>query len=205
MSEEVVVLEPGDEQAKKIAKAMASQTANDILGSLKDGPKSATEIAAALSIPITTLKYHVENLAEAGLIEIVKTKWSSKGREVKIYGLTERLLIVAPQVKDIKSVLLKFMSLFGFVVLATLVVAVLLPLLAPAPEIPDQAPRMMAAYDGASTAAEGVDNGMMPDSGPDPRVVAFFFGGTAVILLLLLYEVYLYFSYYRKRKRKTLD
>ncbi|MDD3621407.1 MAG: helix-turn-helix domain-containing protein [Methanofollis sp.] len=195
MSEEVVVLEPGDEQAKKIAKAMASQTANDILGSLKDGPKSATEMADALSIPITTLKYHVENLAEAGLIEIVKTKWSSKGREVKVYGLTDRLLIVAPQVKDIKSVLLKFMSLFGFVVLATLVVALFLPLLAPVP-VPDQAPRMMAAYDGVSGAAEGADAGLVPD----PRVVAFFFGGTAVILLLLLYEVYLYFSYYKKRK-----
>lgn len=196
MSEEVVVLEPGDEQAKKIAKAMASQTANDILGSLKDGPKSATEIADALSIPITTLKYHIENLAGAGLIEIVKTKWSSKGREVKIYGLTDRLLIVAPQVKDIKSVLLKFMSLFGFVVLASLVVALFLPLLAPAPEMSEQAPRMMAAYDGVSGAAGEADTGLVPD----PRVVAFFFGGTAVIVLLLLYEVYLYFSYYRKRE-----
>ncbi|QSZ66040.1 ArsR family transcriptional regulator [Methanofollis aquaemaris] len=207
MSEEIVVLEPGDERAKKIAKAMSSQTANDILGSLKDGPRSAAEIAERLSIPITTLKYHIENLAEAELIEIVKTRWSTKGREVKVYGLTERLLIVAPPVKDIKSILLKYASLFGFVVIASLAAALLLPIIAPAPEMPPAMPRVLmtpepTAYGGGT---EGLEQDVGPDAGPglDARVVAFFLGGAGVIALLLLYEVYLYFSYYRKREERA--
>ena len=37
MADNVVLLEPGDERAQKIAKAMGSQTASDILQLLSDG------------------------------------------------------------------------------------------------------------------------------------------------------------------------
>src|SRR5271157_4891135 len=77
---DVIVLEPGDEQAQKIAKAMGSQTAGDILQFLKSGPKTSTEVTKTLHIPMGTAKYHIGNLLEAGLIEITKTKYSVKGR-----------------------------------------------------------------------------------------------------------------------------
>lgn len=195
MAEEVVVLEPGDERAKKIAKAMASQTANDILADLKEGPLSAAEIAGHLSIPLTTLKYHIDNLADAGLIEVVRTKWSSKGREVKVYGLTDTLLIVAPQVKDIRSILLKYAALFGVVVFATIVAAAVMPLLMPPAQ--EMAPRVMAVNDMKLGAGAG-DAGFF--AGVDPSVLAFFLGGITVLLALLVYEVYLYVTYYRRRK-----
>lgn len=198
MAEEVVVLEPGDERAKKIAKAMASQTANDILSTLKEGSLSAAEIAAHLSIPLTTLKYHIDNLVDAGLLEVVRTKWSSKGREVKVYGLTDTLLIVAPQVKDIRSILLKFAALFGVVVFATIVAAVVMPLLMPPAQ--EMAPRVMAVNDMAPAAGTG-DAGVL--AGVDPSVLAFFLGGITVLLVLLVYEVYLYVTYYRRRKTRA--
>ena len=65
MTDSVVLLEPGDERAKKIGKAMASQTANDILSLLKTGNLTLTEIADSMNQPMTTLKYHVENLLDA--------------------------------------------------------------------------------------------------------------------------------------------
>ena len=49
----VIILEPGDEKAQKIAKAMASRTAGEILQLLKDGNGTATHIAEALGSPIT--------------------------------------------------------------------------------------------------------------------------------------------------------
>lgn len=201
MAEEVVVLEPGDERAKKIAKAMASQTANDILSDLKEGPLSAAEIADHLSIPITTLKYHIENLADAGLIEIVKTRWSTKGREVKVYGLTDTLLIVAPQVKDIRSILLKYASLFGVVVFATVIAAVVMPMFMP--PAPEATPRLMALNDGVSLDSASGAGGEGLLDGIDASVLAFFLGGSTVLLVLLVYEVYLYFTYYRRRKSRA--
>ncbi|OPX63787.1 transcriptional regulator [Methanoregula sp. PtaB.Bin085] len=125
MTENVVFLEPGDERAQKIAKAMGSQTASDILQILGEGPKSLTDITERLNIPMNTAKYHVENLLDAGLIAVEQTKYSIKGREVKIYTLTNQLLVVAPRQTNVRSLLLKYASLFGIVALATVIISVL--------------------------------------------------------------------------------
>lgn len=128
MADNVVILEPGDERAQKISKAMGSQTASDILQILAENQKSLTEITERLSIPLTTAKYHIENLLEAGLISVAETRYSVKGREIKIYSLTNQLLIVAPRTSNVRSLLLKYASLFCIVILGTLAVSVLSPL-----------------------------------------------------------------------------
>jgi DNA-binding transcriptional ArsR family regulator len=128
MADNVVILEPGDERAQKISKAMASQTASDILQLLAEGQKSLTEITDRLDIPLTTAKYHIENLLEAGLITVTETKYSVKGREIKIYAVTNQLLIVAPRQSNVRSLLLKYASLFGIVLFGSLVIAMLSPI-----------------------------------------------------------------------------
>jgi DNA-binding transcriptional ArsR family regulator len=125
MPDNVVFLEPGDERSQKIAKAMGSQTANDILQILGEGPKSLSDITEQLNIPMNTAKYHVENLLDAGLIGVEQTKYSIKGREVKIYTLTNQLLVVAPRQVNARSLLLKYASLFGIVALATVIISLL--------------------------------------------------------------------------------
>jgi DNA-binding transcriptional ArsR family regulator len=131
MAENVVFLEPGDERAQKIAKAMGSQTASDILQILCEGPRSLSDITERLNIPMNTAKYHVENLLDAGLIAVEQTKYSIKGREVKIYTLTNRLLVVAPRQSNVRSLLLKYASLFGIVALGSVTISVLTPLFGP--------------------------------------------------------------------------
>ena len=106
----------------------ASQTAGDILQILAEKPESLTDITERLALPMNTAKYHVENLLDAGLIAVADTKYSVKGREVKIYSLTNQLLIVAPRQSDVRSLLLKYASLFGIVALASLAVSSILPL-----------------------------------------------------------------------------
>jgi predicted transcriptional regulator len=129
MENNVVVLEPGDERAQKIAKAMSSQTASDILRLLAKNNQSLSEITDQLGVPLTTAKYHIENMLDAGLITIANTKYSVKGREVKIYSLSDQLVIVAPRQLDIRSTLLKYSSLMGVVLLVSLLVALVLPVI----------------------------------------------------------------------------
>ncbi len=129
MADNVVILEPGDERAQKISKAMASQTASDILQLLADNKKSLTEITDRLSIPLTTAKYHIENLLDAGLITVAETKYSVKGREIKIYAVTNQLLIVAPRQSNVRSLLLKYATLFGIVAFGSLAISLLSPIL----------------------------------------------------------------------------
>ncbi|MFA4876283.1 MAG: helix-turn-helix domain-containing protein [Methanoregula sp.] len=198
MAEDVVILEPGDERAQKIAKAMASPTGGDILHLLRDGQKSLTDIAEQLNLPLNTAKYHLENLLDAGLIAVAETKYSVKGREVKIYTLTNQLLIVAPRQSNVRSLLLKYASLFGIVLVATLGLAFLGPLLsganswgalnAPIPVVAPQADREMNLM----TAKAAYGGEALPVS-PSPDVaLAFFLGGLLVILVLVCYEAYLW-------------
>jgi len=195
MTEDVVVLEPGNEQAQKIAKAMASQTAGDILSLLAAGTKSLTDITEQLKIPLTTAKYHTENLLDAGLIKIAETRYSIKGREVKMYALTDRLLIVAPKRTNIRDLLLKYSSLFAIVVAGSLAVFALVPLFA-APVSPEPVALMTTGESSngvmyAAKAAAWGENAAVAPGSLDPAL-AFFFGGVLVILVLLCYEAYLW-------------
>ncbi len=160
--QEVVVLQPGDSRAQKIGKAIASQTANDILHLLQNRLMTATDLSEDLKIPMGTVKYHIENLLDAGLLEVREKKYSVKGREVKVYGLKDQLLIVAPKVQNIRSILLKYASLFGIIGLASLAAYSLLPLVArTGRETREAFPR----FDGASAGA-GALNATAPTTAP---------------------------------------
>lgn len=200
MADNVLVLEPGDERAQKIGKAMGSPMAGDILQLLADGPKSLTDITERLAIPMNTAKYHIENLLDAGIIAVADTRYSVKGREVKIYSLTNQLLIVAPRRSDIRSLLLKYASLFGIVAVASLAISSILPLAstwganeamyavqAPAPAVETGAGREVATL----AMKASYDTMAVPAAAPDPAV-AFFFGGLLVIVVLLCYEAWLW-------------
>jgi DNA-binding transcriptional ArsR family regulator len=193
MTGNVVVLEPGDERAQKIAKAMASQTANDILTLLAAGTKSLTDITEQLNIPLTTVKYHTENLLDAGLLTVSETRYSIKGREVRMYALTDQILIVAPKQTDIRTLLIKYSSLFGIVIAGTLAIVALAPLLFS--QTATEAAPMMATREtsgaGLYAAKAMADTGIVQEVSPD-LALAFFCGGAFVIGVLLCYEAYLW-------------
>ncbi len=172
MADNVVLLEPGDERAQKIAKAMSSQMASDILQLLAESPQSLTGITERLAIPLTTAKYHTENLLDAGLIQVLETKYSVKGREIKIYSLTNQLLIVAPRQSNVHSLLLKYASLFGIVIFGSLVIAMLSPILGMGSTMgsslngePSMAAREYGVPAAKAAAEGGLQNAtMVPDS-----------------------------------------
>lgn len=194
MTEEVIVLQPGDERAQKIGKAIASQTANDILHTLSQGQKTASDLTELLNIPMGTLKYHIDNLLEAGLVEVAETRYSVKGREVKVYRLKDQLVIVAPKMTNIRSILLKYASLFAIVIVASMAMLAILPLFQ-AP--PDMVSAPAFSQDGGGG---GGGPGIMAEKAPRAEplvgvqavapVLAFFMGGCMVVLLLFLYEAY---------------
>ncbi|WAI01480.1 ArsR/SmtB family transcription factor [Methanogenium organophilum] len=213
----VLVLEPGDERAKKIGKAMASNTANDVLSALSDDELTLSELSERLGQPITTLKYQIENLLDAGLVEIVRTRYSEKGRVVKVYGVRQQVVIMSPGKADLRSVLLKYASLFALIICATLVLLAMAPtfgfqadggLLSGA--VPSSDDVQMVVYSAEEVDATGANaekasvlrvaapvpapmapgEGYLPP-GPAPNVlaIAFFMGGFVVIFLMLLLEL----------------
>ncbi len=218
----VVILEPGDEKAQKIAKAISSKTAGEILHLLKDGGHASNQIAEALSIPITTVQYHLENLVDAGIINVVERRWSQKGREVKVYGLRDQMLIVVPHGGDLKGILLRYGSLFAVVILASIVLALLGPSFTPvaspafqsalpstlpraAPEAGNAADHLLKGAANLTPTPEGtqVTAGIQEWAAtpaapfPLPLPLVFFLGGALVILLMVGYEMWVW---HRARK-----
>jgi hypothetical protein len=77
-----------------------------VLEILTDKPMSATDVAEKLGMPLTTVKYNIDALVEVDLIKVKQTKWSKKGREIKIYEPVQKFIVVAPgSMKDKSSVL----------------------------------------------------------------------------------------------------
>ena len=196
MTEEVIVLQPGDERAQKIGKAIASQTANDILHILRDGSQTASDLCEAMNIPMGTVKYHIENLLDAGLLEVAETRYSVKGREIKVYALKDQLLIVTPAVKNIRSILLRYASLFAVVVFASLGLYILQPLLigtgagGAGGSAVSEVSRFEKDVGIMAAPAPAVDGSSV--AGMHDAILAFFLGGCLVIALLLVYEVYVW-------------
>ena len=88
---------PLDEDSKDIAQILANDTAMKILEVLSENPLSASDVAKKLDLGLTTVHYNIKKLSEVGLIEVVKTRWSKKEREIKIYGPVEKFIVIAPK------------------------------------------------------------------------------------------------------------
>lgn len=107
------------EDADAVFSALSSDTARDIYRSLQEEPNTPSEIAEAADTSIQNVRYHLDNLEEAGLIEVVDTWYSSRGNEMSVYAPTSDALVLASgeeQTSRLKTALSRLVS--GIVVLA---------------------------------------------------------------------------------------
>jgi DNA-binding transcriptional ArsR family regulator len=201
MPEEIVFLEPGGEQAQKIARAMASPTAGDLLKGLADLPKSTTALAEELQIPLTTAKYHLGNLLDAGVIEVVDTRWSAKGREVKLYGMKNQVLIVAPGRQSAIGMMKKYAATLGVFIAGTAILSLYLPGLQTQKASYDM--MTFAASPEAMPVATRLAGGGSSSLPPMMHefVIAFFLGGCLVLIALIAYEALLWIREDREIRR----
>ncbi|MFT4890993.1 MAG: DNA-binding transcriptional ArsR family regulator [Halobacteriales archaeon] len=83
------------EDADAVFSALSSDTARDIYRTLQEEPHAPSEIAEAADTSIQNVRYHLDNLEQAGLIEVVDTWYSSRGNEMSVYAPTSDALVLA--------------------------------------------------------------------------------------------------------------
>jgi DNA-binding transcriptional ArsR family regulator len=128
--DEVIILAPGDEQAQHIARAISHANAGDVVELLQEGPLSLSDIAERLKVSVNSIKYHVMNLLDAGIVEVAQTKYSVKGRKVTYYRLKNQLLIIAPHARnraELRSMLMRYAMMFGVYLGAFLITFAVIP------------------------------------------------------------------------------
>lgn len=120
-----MLIVPLGEESKIITQTIANDTARKILELLAESPMSTSNIAKKLDIPLTTAQYNIEKLMEAGLVVIEKTKYSEKGREVKLYAPAKRMIVLVPKTATSQSLidaLKKYFVLLPIALIASLFV-----------------------------------------------------------------------------------
>ena len=116
---------PLGEESKAITQTISNDTAMRILDLLAETPLSTSAIAKSLDIPLTTAQYNMEKLIEAGLAKVDKTKYSEKGREVKLYAPARRFIVIVPEKTTGQAVieaLKKYLVLIPIALVASIIV-----------------------------------------------------------------------------------
>ena len=86
-----------EKKAKKLAEVLSNDTARKILDYLADkNEATASEISNDLKIAISTVDYNIKNLIDSGLVQSKEFKWSPNGRQMDIYRLAKKHIIISP-------------------------------------------------------------------------------------------------------------
>jgi len=114
------------DDADALLGALQSETARGILAALYDDPRTPSELAEAADTSIQNVRYHLENLEDADLVEVADTVYSEKGREMKVYAPAAAPLVVfAGSDEDapgVESALSRLLGALGILGLASLLV-----------------------------------------------------------------------------------
>jgi predicted transcriptional regulator len=91
---DVRVLPIGDDEAARLIDCLASDTARSTLSVLQQNAATASELADAVGTSLQNVRHHLENLRDVGLVRVEGTRYSVKGREMKVYAPTRDSLVV---------------------------------------------------------------------------------------------------------------
>ncbi len=93
-----------EEKSKQLAHAISNETSRKILDYLgKNQEASASQLSKALKVPISTVDYNIKQLIKSGLIEAKEFMWSPKGREMYLYKIAKKLIVISPSKTNIKK------------------------------------------------------------------------------------------------------
>lgn len=83
-----------DDDAETLIGSLSSDTARSVLTALHEEPRTASELAEEVDTSLQNVRHHLNNLADADLVEATETRYSVKGREMKVYAPVNESLVV---------------------------------------------------------------------------------------------------------------
>jgi DNA-binding transcriptional ArsR family regulator len=179
------------DEADDLLAALSSATARTILSVLHEEPDTPASISDRVDTSLQNVQYHLGKMEDAGLVEVIDTVYSEKGREMNLYAPADRPLVVFAG-KESESLGLKtaLTSLLGGFAVLGLLAALVQWFLG------DGLPFLGQSGAGAATSDSGqsADVGVMTaetasqaaQTGPQVAPGLVFFLGGAVVLLVVV-------------------
>lgn len=115
-----------DDDADRLLSALSSGTARSVYAALHDQPMTPSEVAESVDTSLQNAQYHIGKLADADLIDVHDTRYSTKGREMKVYAPSDAPVVLfagpSEDSSSMKSVLTNLLGGVGVLGLASVVV-----------------------------------------------------------------------------------
>ncbi|MFW5918022.1 MAG: ArsR/SmtB family transcription factor [Haloferacaceae archaeon] len=115
-----------DEDADELLSAISSETARELLAELHEEPATPSSLADRVDTTLQNVQYHIENLREADMVEVIDTIYSEKGREMKVYAAADRPLVMfaSPEHErpGLKDAILRLLGSVGILAVVSLLV-----------------------------------------------------------------------------------
>ena len=162
--------------ADKVFDALSSKTSRQILAAVYEDPKPASELADAADTSLQNTHYHLKNLQDADLIKVIDTVYSAQGNKLKIYGPTNRSVVVFTGDEETESSLRRFLREVSPVLGVLGVMSVIVETLV----------SKLVSDSSSSGAMLSMDTGHEPIAGVLLTPGLLFFAGGLVVLLLVL-------------------
>ena len=145
------------DNADAVLAALSSDTARAILSTLHDSPGPASDVADRVDSSLQNTQYHLKRLRDAGVIEVVDTVYSQKGREMDVYAPADGplVLVAGPEseASGIRATLSRLLGGIGAVGLGAVVVETALG----GPFAPTVGFGSAGGADGGAGSADGTD------------------------------------------------
>lgn len=77
-----------------VIEALTSQTARRVLSIVQDEPLPPSEIADRTETSIQNVTHHLDQMGDAGLVEVVDSWYSSRGHAMDVYGPASGSLVI---------------------------------------------------------------------------------------------------------------
>lgn len=198
-----------EEDAEEVLAALSSETARSLFAEIHDRPSTPSELADRTETSLQNAQYHLEKLDDADLIEVVDTRYSAKGREMKVFGPSGAPVVLFAGGEgagsDVRSALSSLLGGVGILAVASLAVqevfgggvGALLPsgdggddAAAPATTASGDAGAMEVQEETATTVAETAASqadAAAAGAASLPPGLLFFVGGALVLALAALW------------------
>ncbi|WP_281193373.1 winged helix-turn-helix domain-containing protein [Halorubrum sp. F4] len=115
-----------DEEAEELLAALGSETARNVLSVLHERPSTTSELADELDTSLQNVQYHLSNLTDAEVVDVIDTTYSEKGREMNVYAPADEPLVLfagsEEQSSGIKTALTRLLGGYALLGLAAFAV-----------------------------------------------------------------------------------
>jgi len=96
MTDKFILVSLDEKRSKELAEVLSNNTSRKILDYLSDKEATSSDIHNELGIALSTVEYNLKNLVNAGLVESTHFKWSPKGRQMDIFMVKRKYIVIAP-------------------------------------------------------------------------------------------------------------